>query len=344
MKRGFLTLIFTICFLAVFAQNNEIMNLRLEARADYQQEYLSSSKMNDNSGFKGKFLNIRIDGNISDEFSYSYRQRLNKPNKDASFFDATDWIYLTYSKKNWSLTAGKVVVAIGGYEYDRAPIDLYFCSEYWNNIPCYRVGANVAYSANSGKDKFIFQFCESPFRDNALNVRSKEMFAYNLMWCGSHDWFNTIYSLNMIEYLPGKYINYIALGNRFVVGDFSLELDLMNRATSEHVFIGRNLSVMGELSWRPMDCLNVFGKATYDVNKTDDVSDFCVMSGTEVTRIGGGVEFFPLKNSSHDVRLHLAGSYTWGGNGNIAGALQPDQTFLSVGVTWRMNMLSIKRK
>lgn len=56
------------------------------------------------------------------------RHRLNKKNNDASFFDATDWLYLAYRKDNWELSAGKQVVAIGGYEYDAAPIDLYFCS------------------------------------------------------------------------------------------------------------------------------------------------------------------------------------------------------------------------
>ncbi|MBQ7878108.1 MAG: porin [Bacteroidaceae bacterium] len=342
MKKRTLLGLLMLCCATLFAQENRLINLRMEARADYQSEYRNSSAVNDNSGFKGKFLNIRMDGNITDDFSYSYRQRLNKPNGNASFFDATDWIYLTYTNSNWSLSAGKQVVGIGGYEYDRAPIDLYFCSEYWNNIPCYKIGASVAYTTDSGKDKYLLQVCESPFRDNQFNIENKQMYAYNLMWYGSHGWFNTIYSTNIIEFLPGKYINYIVLGHKVNFGCFSLELDIMNRATDEHAFFGKDMSIMGELQWRPLESLNVFAHVTYDVNNTDAAGDFCVVPGTEITRVGGGVEFYPIKGSP-DVRLHLNGCYTYGCNGNSAGALQPEQTILAAGITWRMNLLSLKR-
>lgn len=342
MKKTFLLGLLMLFGTIAYAQENSLVNLRVEARADYQREYVRSNEVNDNSGFKGKFLNIRMDGNITDDFSYSYRQRLNKPNKDASFFDATDWIYLTYTHDNWSLSAGKQVVGIGGYEYDRAPIDLYFCSEYWNNIPCYQVGASVAYTTSSGNDKFMLQLCESPFRKDPLNVENEEMYAYNLMWYGSHGRFNTIYSANMIEYLPGKFVNYIVLGHKLCFGDFALEFDVMNRATDEHTFFGKDMSVMGELQWRPIEKLNLFARASYDVNKTDVASDFCVAPGTEITRVGGGVEFFPVKGSK-DIRMHLNGCYTYGNNGNTAGALQPEQTIFDAGITWRMNLLTLKR-
>ena len=338
MKRLFSVGLFALFAMVLHAQN-ELVNLKIEARADYQREYVDGSDIKENSGFEGKFLNIRMDGNIGGGFTYSYRQRLNKANDDQSFFDATDWIYLTYTKDNWSLSAGKLVVGIGGYEYDRAPIDLYFCSEYWNNIPCYRFGVSGAYTTDSGNDKFMVQLCESPF-DNELN----DMYAYNIMWYGNHGWFNTIYSVNMIEYVPGKFVNYIALGNKFNMGKIALELDVMNRASSGQIFFGKDISIIGELSWRPNEKLNLFGKVTYDVNNTESVADLCVLPGTEITRVGAGVEYFPMKSSSHDVRLHASASYTFGDNGNIAGALLDKQTFLNVGLTWRMNLLKWANK
>lgn len=342
MRKLILVGLFALSFANIFAQSNELLNLRIEARGDYQHETIDGDKIHNNSGFKGKFLNIRMDGNISEEFSYSYRQRLNKPNKDASFFDATDWIYLTYTKKNWSVSAGKLVVGLGGYEYDRAPIDIYYASEYWNNIPCYQLGASVAFTTNNKNDKFVAQICESPFRKNAGNIDNKEMLAYNVMWYGSHDWFNTIYSVNMIEYLPEKFINYIVLGHKLNVGDFSMELDIMNRAVSGHAFLGKDMSVMGELMWSPINCLNIFTHISYDVNNTNKQGDYCVLPGTEITRAGLGVEFFPIKNSK-DVRLHLNGCYTWGSN-NPLGALSDKQTIIDAGVTWKMDLLSFKRK
>lgn len=338
MKRPLLFLFMLLSFVGINAQDEELLNVRIETRADYQQEYVGDNKVNDNSGFKGKYLMLRFDGNISKNFSYSYRQRLNKTILNQSFFDATDWLQLTYTYKSFSVAAGKQIVGIGGYEYDRSPLDLYTTSEYWNNIACYQFGASVAYTFSDGSDKLMFQFSESPFRKNIRNIANKEMFAYNLVWYGNHGWFNSIYSLNMIEYLPGSYISYIALGNRFAFGNFTIEFDAMSRATDKHVFLGKNLSLIGELSWRPKKYLNIFAKASYDVNRTGDNSDFCVLDGTEITRVGLGIEYLPINN----VRLHAHGSYSWGEIGNRF--IDGGQTNLSLGVTWKMNLLSLKRK
>lgn len=342
MKHTLLTALLAVFTTALAAQENEIVNLRIETRLDYTQEYLQEEKVNGNSGFKGKYLNIRMDGTVAEGLTYSYRQRLNKPNKDASFFDATDWITVTYEKNNWGISAGKQVVGIGGFEYDGAPIDLYFCSEYWNNIPCYKIGVSGSYTTDDTKDKFMFQICESPFRTNALNIMNKEMFAYNAMWYGSHDMFSSIWSVNMIEYLPGKFINYIALGNRFTFGDFTLDLDIMNRAVTAGDFFGKDMSVMGKFQWSPSPRLNIFAKVTHDFNNSDESGDWCVLPGTRITRVGGGLEYFPFKKTS-DLRLHINCCYTDGVNSSPSGALQPQQTIVDAGITWKMNLLNIKR-
>ena len=343
MKQTLLTVLLALISTCLLAQENELVTLRIETRFDYMQEYLDGDKIDASSGFKGRYLNIRMDGNITDGLSYSYRQRLNKPNGDVSFFDATDWLTLTYTRKNWSWSTGKQVVGIGGFEYDRAPIDLYFCSEYWNNIPCYQLGVSGAYTTSDGKDKVMLQFCESPFKKNAANISGKEMFAYNLMWYGSHEWFSSIWSANMIEYLPGKFISYIALGNRFTFGEFVIELDIMNRALNARDFIGKDMSFMGEIQWHPSDKLNIFARMSHDFNSTDEAGDWSVTPGTRITRIGGGIEYYPIRNSS-DLRLHLNCCYTDGVNGSETGALKPLQTILDAGITWKMNMLNIKRK
>ena len=43
---------------------------------------------------RAKFLNLRLDGKITDNLSYSWRQRFTKTIKDGNFFDATDRVYL----------------------------------------------------------------------------------------------------------------------------------------------------------------------------------------------------------------------------------------------------------
>ena len=321
------------------AQDNDL-RLQAETRIDYSGEFLKSNGSNGTASFNGKYLNVILSGTIGEDFSYAYRQRLNKAHADQSFFDATDWLYLTYApSRNWQFSAGKQVVAIGGYEYDRAPIDLYFCSEYWNNIACYQFGVSATYATNSGNDKFLFQVCQSPFRANADN-----MYAYNLMWMGSHKWYQSIWTLNLIEHNPKEQIAYLALGNQFTFGNFRLQLDYMLRA-SNHDMLFKDYSIMGEASYTIADKLNIFGRATYDVNSTTGaINDFCVMPNTELTRFGAGVEFYPLPKNNRSIRLHAFYHYTLGHNGNPNGVLQDGQSMFSIGLKWKIDIVSIAKK
>ena len=222
------------------------VNLSLEARGDYQREYVKDKAVKDNCGFKGQFLNLKVSGNIGEYFDYSFRQRLNNTNFNSNFFDATDWLYIDFHPlKQATLSAGKQVVAIGGYEYDRAPIDLYFNSEFWNMVPCYDWGVSASYTFNNNRDNILFQFCESPFRTFYKHV---DMYAYNLLWVGRHGMWSSLWSVNLMEWAQGKFINYIALGNRFdFTSKLALELDFMNRASSHQRFLCKNFSIMGEL-------------------------------------------------------------------------------------------------
>ena len=315
------------------AQESTRVNLRLESRGDYQYENINGNTLPESCGFRGNQLNLRLNGNINEAWSYVYRQRMGKPNKDASYFDAVDHINLTYTTGAWAFTGGKQTVAVGGYEYDRAPIDFYFGSEYWYNMACYQWGVNARYSLGTeSNDALTLQVVQSSFR-SALNPN---MYAYNLMWTGSYGWVDILHSVNMLEYLPGRYVNFIALGHQFNMGDFKLQLDWMNRADMDN-FDFYDFSVMADLSWSASDKLNVFGKASYDVNETN-TADYCVLPGTELTRIGAGVEYFPIEGS-RDIRLHGGYSYAWGTSGN-RGGVWIDQSYFTLGVTWKMNILN----
>ncbi len=314
----------------------EINTLRLEARGDWQHD----SQVKDERGFKGRYLNFVLAGNIGEKFSYAYRQRLNKFNKSSSFFDATDWLYINYSPvKRLTLSAGKQVAAIGGYEYDAPPIDLYFTSEFWYNIPCYQWGVSAEYALPSGKDALKLQVGQSPF---SSFCEHENMYGFHLMWNGKHGIWSTIWSANFMEYAPKKYMSYISLGNQLQLGRVKLCLDFLNRAANHQTYFFKDCSLVGEVSYKPKDCLNLYAKATYDVNKTHTDADLVIHKGTELTRVGGGVEFYPIKN--HDVRLHADYSYAWGKNTNPDGTMQDDQSLVQVGVTWKMNLLSIRLK
>lgn len=318
------------------AQTKVVEKLTLEARGDYQRDYVDGHSRDELSGFDGKYLNLLMSGAISDKLTYSYRQRFNKASLDAGFFNATDWFYVDYKPtEQWTLSAGKQVIDIGGWEYDYAPINLYFCSEFWNQTACYAWGASVAYKL-SDDDMLRVQVCESPNRQIDI-TKDEDIYSYNLMWYGQHGPWGTKWSANMVEYTKGHYISYLSLGNELRFSpQVSLELDYMNRAAAHHTFFFRDCSVIGQLNYQPSDHLKFFAKASYDVNNTDSPADLTVMPGTEMTRLGAGVEYFPLGNNK--VRLHANYCYSMGTNTNPDAIMLDKQSLVDVGLTWRIHV------
>jgi hypothetical protein len=312
-----------------------LLRLGAEARVDWQDCWQHGYNSDANSGFEGKFIALRADGQIAKGLTYSWRQRINRSHSDAAFFDATDWAQVTYTpSERWDFSAGKQIVGIGGWEYDRSPIDLYSCSVFWNNIACYQLGASVT-SHLDDANKLMLQVTQSPFHTTTC----RNLYAYNLMWCGNFSGFQSLYSVNMLEYQPNTYISYIALGNKFNVDQFTLELDLMNRAASGQTFLLKDYSVMAELAWTTTDSKwRIHAKYTYDRNDTHTAADQLVLAGTKLSMLGAGVEYRPMS----DVRLHATAYHSWGNNSNAADVMQSNGTFISAGVTWRMNFLTLK--
>ena len=148
----------------------------------------------------------------------------------------------------------------------------------------------------------------------------------------------------MMQYAEGKYISYLSLGNRFDLGNVAVELDLMNRAASHQTFFGKDMTVVGQVAYRPNPAWRVHAKYTYDVNKSGTNADLCVLNGTELNMIGGGVEFYPLRKRRTNLRLHANCFYSWGKNANTADIMQSKTTVLDFGVTWTMDVFSVKRK
>lgn len=323
MKRFFLTLLLALATMAASAQG--IDRLGIEVRGDWQFDSAVAEphRMN-NSAFQGKFANFRIDGTIADGWSYSFRYRMNKV--QANPFAATDWITVNYSTDKWEFSAGKQVVAIGGYEYDRAPIDIYFASEYWHQIACYQFGVSAAYKY--GNTKLLGQICRSPY-----DFANQNLYAYNLMVMNSH----TLSSINLLEYAPGKFAGYIAIGDREVFGDVAVEWDVMYRNDLENLKNNASLSLMVDVNWAMNEKLNIFTHASLDSND-GSVTMFepTVLPGTEIWRIGGGVEYFPT--GDRNLRIHAASCYTFG-DAVSGAALQDGQFMFQAGLTWRINLL-----
>ena len=322
-KHLLMSLLVALCgILAVQAQG--VSRLDVELRSDWQYEALDGVSQPSASGFEGKFFNFRMDGSIADNLSYSIRYRAHKVQNDP--FGATDWATLTYSTDKWDFSAGKQVVAIGGYEYDRAPIDIYFASEYWHQIACYQFGASATYKyGNRVNSKLLAQVCQSPY-----DFSNENLYAYNLMYMDDV----TLSSINLLEYAPNKYLGYIALGGKDTFGAVTIEWDVMDRIDFENKGM-MSFSSMLDVSWAVNGKLNLFTHASYDVN--EGAIDPTVAIGTEIWRVGGGVEYFPT--GRRNLRIHAASCYTFG-ESPFSAALQNGNFMFQAGLTWKVDLLN----
>ncbi len=315
------------------------LNLSTVFRYDFHATKYEGEKgyFTPNTGFRGDRLQVNMNGEIANGLTYSWRQNLNRLNLDGGFFNSTDWLYLNYEYKGWNFQGGKLIDAIGGYEYDRNPADLYCNSVFWNNIQPFNFGVSVGYRTSEA-DLFTLQMTESPeFSDKVRNL-----YCYSAMWTGNHGLWKTLWSANLFEYAPDKYISYISLGNHFDLGSFDLEVDFMNRAASHQTFLLKDCSVMSELGYRPCSNLRTFAKFTYDKNDSGTNADHSVLNGTDLKMAGLGVEYTAYKGDRSSVRFHAAVFHSWGKNANENDLMKNNTNFASLGLTWRMNMLNLK--
>ncbi|MBR5603174.1 MAG: hypothetical protein IKW51_03055 [Bacteroidales bacterium] len=325
-------------------KNFTIDKLSIEGRADF--DYFNENKSS-TSGIDGKYFNFEMKGSFLQDFSYRVRQRIDMYKGSSK----TDFMILSYhANKNWSLTAGKMPLAVGGWEYDLAPIDVYYASYFWNTFDCYDVGGQVEFHTNDGNHDIIFQVTNSTF----TKEKFQNMYAYNLIWYGRMGCFTTSYSINMMEQRKGQFINYIALGNMFDLGRFDFYVDFMNRGffNQSDFFLG-DFSVIGEAKYAFTDKFTGIVKGGYDRNKHSYVEykdghpqyipfDYTVTPGVEYSFAGLGFESYPYKGNQN-VRLH--GFFALNKLGSLydfAGLdLAPVESKLTyqfnLGVTWRIN-------
>lgn len=317
----------------------QLVNVDVAARFDWQNVSYDGHTDNGLSGFRANYVALRVDGSIIPSLTYSWRQRLSRGNPEGSFLTQTDWLYVNWKTGPLTLSGGKQIVAIGGYEYDRTPIDLTTYSLFIYNIDCFKIGVSASY-ALTDNDNILFQIAQSPGSHPGM----RNIYSYNLLWSADHGCWHPIWSANMIEYQKGRYINYLALGNRFNFDRVYLEADFINRATDHQTYLFKDCTVAMELGWDINKRWKIFGKWNYDVNHSGRAADITVLDGTELNMAGGGVEFFPLRHSRRSLRLHANCFYAWGKNTNTADLMQSKTLFVSAGLTWDMNLLALKRK
>ena len=306
--------------------------------------------------FGGDGLYLNVDGKISKHFSYSLCQKFFSANgEDDAVFDNTDWMTLSYDVGSFTFTAGKDVLMLGSYEYDAYDIDSYFDmnSMFYNSFSSYQWGAKAMWTNKSETSSLAFQVTTSPF---SYAPREDALFSYNLGWYGAWDFYESIWSVNFMEYEPGMYVKVLAMGNMFYIGNLSLGLDCIMRG-ADISSVGKNeITVNFMPSYEFGDKVRLFGKVGWESSSADLSYDFwgeylsledmeamneeCqstlpafLLPNQDYWFYGAGVELFPIKNS-RDVRLHAM----WASNNYTS------RHTINVGLTWKFDVTgAIKR-
>ena len=326
-------------------ENSFIPSISLDSRFGYNRVVSG-----DSAGFGGDGFYLNIDGKISKHFSYSLSQRLFAAHgEDDSVFDNTDWLTLTYDIGGFSFTGGKDILMVGSYEYDAYDIDSYFDmnSMFYNSFACYQWGAKAMWTNKSETTSFALQVTNSPF---AYVPLEDNMYSYNLGWYGAWDSYESIWTVNLLEYTPGEFVKMVALGNMFYIGDLSLGVDyIMRGAKVKDMFNDVTLNVMP--SYNIGESLRLFAKFGWEQTSepleydfwgeyldTDDMIEInkesssvmpaYLIAGDDYIYYGAGIEYFPLKENK-SVRLHAV----WSSNNYTK------RHAINVGLTWKFDVV-----
>lgn len=328
MKSFRLTLLlFCLVPVALPAQNH-VDRLYFDMRASFHQETQNGKY---SSQVVGEYLNFQMMGHLTPKIDYRIRQRLNKKVFDErNMFNATDFMYVNWQATDrWSFLAGKYAVLIGGYEYDATPIDVYYYSQFCSNLyQGFTFGATASYRFADSQN-VVFQVCNSP-----LSLGFQNIYAYNVAWRGQFaPWWKTIWSVNFVEDMDKKMVNYVALGNHFIFGNVIFDIDVMNRSgLTQKRFLMSDYSIISKIIWS-VGKWNICAKAGYEKNAWDNVDadgrayDLVIAPGTEYLYGGCGVEWFPLDSD----RLRFHAVYYWDN-------AERRHNYV-LGVTWRVDVI-----
>lgn len=307
---------------------NLYMNMNGSFNADFNQGGVNGLSQ---GAFRINQLRIEAKGKVNDWLSYRWRQRLNRDNDGSNDIDNAPTsidiagIGVKLSDK-WSLFAGKQCAAYGGFEFDLNPIEIYQYSEIINNMSNFMTGLTVTYDFNPNQQlqfqvlNSLNEGTEATYGENL--EQSRMPLVYTLNWNANMfgGFWQTRWSVSLMDEAKDKYMYYVALGNQF---NFSkrcnMYIDLMssteeldrkgimtNMLGGRDMFDGHNAfnamynSVVAKVNYRFKPKWNFFVKGMLEsaaMFKSEDG----VEKGNYRTSLGyvTGVEFYPMDTNLH---------------------------------------------
>ena len=313
-------------------KKNDWFNLYLNMNGSFDAKFNQDGMNGLSEGaFRINQLRIEAKGKVNDWLSYRWRQRLTRDNDGSNDIDNAPTsidiagIGVKLSDK-WSLFAGKQCAAYGGFEFDLNPIEIYQYSEIINNMSNFMTGLTVTYDFNPNQ-QLQFQVLNS-LNEGVENTyganleKSRMPLVYTLNWNANMfgGFWQTRWSVSVMDEVKDKYMYYVALGNQFNFSkkcnmyiDFmssTEELDrkgiMTNMLGGKTFFDDHNAydamynSVVAKVNYRFKPKWNVFAKGMLE-SAAMFKSNEGVEKGNYRTSVGylAGIEYYPMDTNLH---------------------------------------------
>ena len=362
---------------SLFAQSSDeipkSVDLSLHLRPAYHAQFNGTPLEFENGGFKFDHIIVDVGGQVTPKLSYRYLQRLNKVSPifiKENLPSTIDYAYLKYALNNlFSITAGKQALSVGGFEYNKYPVDVYDYSGISNYITCYLTGMQVAFTPVQNQE-FSFQIVNNrmgtwreaigtPQIGSQLEAPTLPLY-YSLGWNSNYldNALQLRYAANITSPAKGKTLVMVSGGQMWQSGPFSIYIDAFFQH-SEIDYLGgiRNLtispqnvvenvnyfSLLGEANYRIQPQWNILLKCFYNNFSTYKSSIF-LDKGNCLTswNYQGGIEFYPMKDDN--LHLFLIATFKNYLEPAVAQVITPDDSFrISAGFIYRIPVLFLKR-
>ena len=302
--------------------------------------------------FYARQLRWEVRGDITDRIFYRFRHRLNKSNARASLDNlakATDMLYAGFRLDDkWTLTAGKMCQAWGGFEFDLNPMNIYEYSDFLENMDNFMLGAMITYAPNKNhefnlqitdvrNDSFETLYGTAP---NTINA-SKAPLTYIFNWNGNlfDNLIQTRWGGGLQSEADGYNNWMLMLGTKLNLPKFQVFFDYMmaNEALDRLKYTPMSSTVLVKdakynsfvlkAEYQPIPQLNIFAQGLYETAKND-------LTDNKMTGIGyfAGVEYLPFEKQ--DLRFFLA--YIGRSRENKLTNVTTDTNRVSIGLMYRI--------
>lgn len=209
---------------------NVIANMNFALRNEFVDGEYTQTR------FRNEQFRLEIRGQVHEKVYFRFRDRYTRAQTSESIDNMSRSVDLAYIRVNvadkWSISIGKMCADWGAWEFDWNPIDIYEYSDIVEYADNFLTGVGATYTA-SKKNQFTFQVLDSRTKsfDELYGAQpnfteSKAPLAFVSNWRGSlfNGKVNTIWSYSLFNEAQdaagnAANMNYIALGNEFIVSD-----------------------------------------------------------------------------------------------------------------------------